>query len=147
VLLCPPAPVPAIPHDHGPDLHARRLSVDGEAHPGLQHPGDRDRGAVLPRTGDDLHAHRQAGRIARHRFFADHDVLLCPPAPVPAIPHDHGPDLHARRLSVGPAMICTPTGRPAGSRVTGATAAGRPLRVASEGPAADPHDVRQILTA
>jgi amidase len=33
-------------------------------------------------------------------FFARYDVVLCPPAPVAAIPHDHGPDIHARRLIV-----------------------------------------------
>ena len=35
VLLCPPAPVVAIPHDHGPDVHARRLDIDGTAVPYL----------------------------------------------------------------------------------------------------------------
>ncbi|HEX8665253.1 MAG TPA: amidase family protein, partial [Beijerinckiaceae bacterium] len=34
-LLCPPAPVVAIPHDHGPDIHARMLDVDGRAVPHL----------------------------------------------------------------------------------------------------------------
>ncbi|MFI6350048.1 amidase [Streptomyces sp. NPDC050560] len=39
----------------------------------------------------------------RHRwaeFFRDHDVLLCPVAPVPATPHDQNPDLSARFLTV-----------------------------------------------
>jgi amidase len=35
VALCPPAPVAAIPHDHAPDVHARRLDVDGRALPYL----------------------------------------------------------------------------------------------------------------
>ena len=35
VVLCPPAPVAAIPHDHNPDVHARRLDVDGRALPYL----------------------------------------------------------------------------------------------------------------
>ena len=34
-VLCPPAPVGAIVHDHGPDFFARSLSVNGEAHPYL----------------------------------------------------------------------------------------------------------------
>jgi amidase len=35
VVLCPPAPVAAVPHDHAPDVHARRLDVDGRALPYL----------------------------------------------------------------------------------------------------------------
>jgi amidase len=34
------------------------------------------------------------------RFFAQYDLILCPPAPVVAIPHDHNPDVHARTLDV-----------------------------------------------
>lgn len=33
VLLCPCAHVPAFAHDHNPDLHARRLEVNGEERP------------------------------------------------------------------------------------------------------------------
>jgi amidase len=33
VVLCPPAPIAAIPHDQSPDIHARRLLIDGEAKP------------------------------------------------------------------------------------------------------------------
>ena len=41
-------------------------------------------------------------RIERQwaRFFESYDVVLCPPAPVVAIPHDHHPDVHARRLDI-----------------------------------------------
>jgi amidase len=35
VVLCPPAPVGAIAHDHNPDIHQRLLQVDGEARPYL----------------------------------------------------------------------------------------------------------------
>lgn len=35
------------------------------------------------------------------RFFDSVDVVLSPPAPVVAIPHDHNPDIHARRLDIG----------------------------------------------
>ncbi len=35
VLLCPCAMVPAFPHDHNPDLHARELQVNGETRPYL----------------------------------------------------------------------------------------------------------------
>ena len=34
------------------------------------------------------------------RFFRDHDVLLCPITPTAAIPHDHRPDVDARRIVV-----------------------------------------------
>ncbi|HEV2558054.1 MAG TPA: amidase [Microvirga sp.] len=34
------------------------------------------------------------------RFFERYDAVLCPPAPVLAIPHDHGPDVHARSLDI-----------------------------------------------
>lgn len=35
VLLCPPAPVGAIPHDQSPDIHARLIRIDGETKPYL----------------------------------------------------------------------------------------------------------------
>jgi amidase len=34
------------------------------------------------------------------RFFERFDVVLCPPAAVLAIPHDHTPDVHARTLDI-----------------------------------------------
>jgi amidase len=43
---------------------------------------------------------RQHTRVAWETFFRDYDVLLCPCAHVPAFPHDHHPDMHARRLVV-----------------------------------------------
>jgi amidase len=33
VVLCPPAPTLAIRHDHGPDVHARTIDIDGTARP------------------------------------------------------------------------------------------------------------------
>jgi amidase len=35
VVLCPPAPVLAIPHDPTPDFHARTIDIDGEKRPYL----------------------------------------------------------------------------------------------------------------
>ncbi|MEH3145683.1 MAG: amidase [Methylobacterium frigidaeris] len=75
---------------------ARDFAPDDDSHPALQARGARLDAA----TYGALQARRAAIHAAWTTFFADHDVLLCPPAPVPAIPHDHGPDLHARRLSV-----------------------------------------------
>ena len=43
---------------------------------------------------------RQRARMAWARFFRDFDVLFCPCAHVAAFPHDHHPDMHARRLEV-----------------------------------------------
>ncbi len=43
---------------------------------------------------------RQRTRVAWEAFFKDYDVLLCPCAPVPAFPHDHHPDMQARRLTI-----------------------------------------------
>jgi amidase len=34
VVLCPPFPTPAFPHDHSPDLRARRAVIDGQEVPG-----------------------------------------------------------------------------------------------------------------
>ena len=34
------------------------------------------------------------------KFFERYDVVLCPPAPVLAIPHDHAPNVHARTLDI-----------------------------------------------
>jgi amidase len=39
-------------------------------------------------------------RAAWAAFFEDYDVLLCPCAHVPAFPHDHSPDMQARKLTV-----------------------------------------------
>jgi len=39
-------------------------------------------------------------RAAWAKMFESYDVLLCPCAMVPAFPHDHNPDLHARVLQV-----------------------------------------------
>ena len=33
MVLCPPAPTVAIPHDHGPDVHARTIDIDGVERP------------------------------------------------------------------------------------------------------------------
>jgi amidase len=46
-------------------------------------------------------------RIERQwaRFFESFDVVLCPPAPVAAIPHDHNPDVHARTLDIEGASV------------------------------------------
>ncbi len=43
---------------------------------------------------------REHIRRAWAAFFQDYDVLLCPCAFTTAFPHDHNPDMHARRLTI-----------------------------------------------
>ncbi len=43
---------------------------------------------------------REHIRRAWSAFFEDYDVLLCPCAFTTAFPHDHNPDMHARRLNI-----------------------------------------------
>ncbi len=69
--------------------------------------GDRSHEALQARGAKldaNLYARLLERRLALKQawaaFFADYDVLLCPPAPVNAIAHDHTPDIHARRISV-----------------------------------------------
>src|SRR5262249_55526488 len=33
VVLCPPMPTPAFPHDHNPDQRTRQIEIDGKLHP------------------------------------------------------------------------------------------------------------------
>jgi amidase len=47
-----------------------------------------------------LSARRQRLSEKWARFFEEMDIVLCPPAPVGAILHDHRPDPHARSISV-----------------------------------------------
>jgi amidase len=44
--------------------------------------------------------HRLRLKAAWTNFFRDHDVLLCPVTPTPAIPHDQNPDIDARTVTV-----------------------------------------------
>lgn len=75
---------------------AGEFAADDRSHPALQ-----ARGAGLsPETWRELEERRTRFRRAWAAFFQEFDVLLCPPAPCPAIPHDHNRDFHARRLSV-----------------------------------------------
>jgi amidase len=46
------------------------------------------------------HQAREALRARWAEFFRDFDALLCPVAPVPAVPHDHAEPLTARRIRV-----------------------------------------------
>ncbi|MCI0598130.1 MAG: amidase [Beijerinckiaceae bacterium] len=52
----------------------------------------------------NLLARRQRLRQEWAGLFEHFDVVLCPPAPVGAIPHDHRPDLHARSFEINGAQ-------------------------------------------
>ncbi|MEQ1682368.1 MAG: amidase [Burkholderiaceae bacterium] len=47
-----------------------------------------------------VHERRERIRSAWARFFKDHDVLLCPATPTPAIPHDHSEPMAQRLIRV-----------------------------------------------
>ena len=49
----------------------------------------------------ELVARREKLKQAWSRFFENYDVVLMPPASVTAIAHDHGKDIHGRRIDMG----------------------------------------------
>lgn len=75
---------------------ASRFSPNDLSHQALQARGAR----MTPGLYQQLAHRRLAQKRQWARFFQRYDVVLCPPAPVAAIAHDHGPDIHARRLIV-----------------------------------------------
>jgi amidase len=75
---------------------AANYAADDRSHEALQ-----ARGAKLDANlYGKLQDRRRALKQAWERFFADYDVLLCPPAPINALSHDHEPNIHARRILV-----------------------------------------------
>jgi amidase len=80
-----------------------RLAARASAWPrgDLSHEALQARGARLsPGDYNDLTARRAHLRRKWARFFERFDVVLCPPAPVGAIAHDHTQDMHARKLDL-----------------------------------------------
>lgn len=80
-----------------------RLAADAANYaPGdLSHRALQARGARLDvATWQRLLERRRALKEQWAAFFADWDVVLMPPAPVAAIPHDQTPDIHARTIDV-----------------------------------------------
>lgn len=75
---------------------ASRFSPNDLSHQALQARGAR----MTPGFYQQIDQRRRAQKRQWASFFARYDVVLCPPAPVAAIAHDHGPDIHARRLIV-----------------------------------------------
>ena len=73
---------------------ARNLAPDDISHRALQ-----IRAATLDGNGrKDVLARRAAIKARFAEFFSRYDGILAPVAAVPAIPHDHNPDVHARRI-------------------------------------------------
>ncbi len=85
-----------------PRVRARLQQAAATVAPGdLSHRALQARGArMTPGLYQEVRARKQRLAAAWARFFERVDVVLCPPAPVLAIPHDHGPDVHARTLAI-----------------------------------------------
>jgi amidase len=67
----------------------------------ISHRSLQARGArMTPGFYQQISARRLAVKKQWARFFERFDVVLCPPAPVPHLAHDHTPDVHQRTLSV-----------------------------------------------
>lgn len=115
---------------------ARDFSPDDKSHRALQ-----ARGAQLDvESWHNLQQRRAAFERAWETFFDTYDVLLCPPAPVVAIPHDHRPNFHQRTLSVNGgeqpyfdflswSSLSSLSGLPASVAPIGKTSSGLPLGV------------------
>ena len=91
---------------------------------------------------------RQRLRAALAGFFREHDVLLCPGAVVPAIPHDHTDPMPARTIEVNGRRrgyydlftwiaLATTALHPATMAPVGRTAGGLPVGVQIVGPYLD----------
>jgi amidase len=103
--------------------------------------------AVVQSHRDWMLADRGRGRIqARWRaVFRDWDVVLCPPMPTLAFPHDHSPDMRARRLDIDGVLqpywdqmawagVATVAGLPATTIPVEVSEAGLPVGVQIVGP-------------
>ncbi len=75
---------------------AAMFSPTDISHRSLQARGAR----MTPGFYQQVSARRLAVKMQWARFFERFDVVLCPPAPVAFLPHDHNPDVHARTLQV-----------------------------------------------
>ncbi len=85
-----------------PKVRLRIQQGAAESRPGdLSHRALQARGArMTPSLYHQTTLRKQRLERQWARFFEGFDVLLCPPAPVTAILHDHAPDIHGRTISV-----------------------------------------------
>ncbi|MGW5572348.1 amidase [Nocardia thailandica] len=93
----------------------------------------------------EVAARREAHRHGWRQLFARFDAVVCPITPTPAFPHDHDPDLLARRLDVDGvaypffdqivwAGLATMPGLPATAVPAGSSPEGLPVGVQLIGP-------------
>ncbi len=76
--------------------NAANFAADDLSHRALQ-----ARGAKMsPELYQSVLKRRRILKEKWAAFFETFDVVLCPSAPVAAIPHDHGPSFHARSIEV-----------------------------------------------
>lgn len=88
---------------------------------------------------------RELHRHGWRRLFAEFDAVVCPVTPTPAFPHDHNPDLRARRIDIDGvaypyldqlvwAGVATMPGLPATAVPAGRSPEGLPVGVQLIGP-------------
>lgn len=83
-------------------VRSKLMAMAGSVAPGdLSHSALQARGArMTPGLYQQLQARRLALKRAWARFFTQWDVVLCPPAPVVAVPHPDSADLRNRALDI-----------------------------------------------
>ncbi|MEU0934414.1 amidase [Embleya sp. NPDC005971] len=104
------------------------------------------RGMVLShRDWVEVNNRRELHRHGWRQLFAEFDAVVCPITPTPAFPHDHNPDLLARRIDIDGveypffdqlvwAGLATMPGLPATAIPAGRSAEGLPVGVQLIGP-------------
>ncbi|GAB3744827.1 amidase [Amycolatopsis oliviviridis] len=104
------------------------------------------RGMVLShRDWIEVNNRREHHRHGWRQLFAEFDAVVCPVTPTPAFPHDHDPDLLARRIDIDGveypffdqlvwAGLATMPGLPATAIPTGLSPGGLPVGVQLIGP-------------
>ena len=133
----PPTPTrarPAARDDDSPPVRHARNVTSTRARPGV---APEARAQLVARCAD---------------FFTDYDVLLCPITPTTAIPHDHQPDVDARRI------IVNGRPRPYGDQIPWASLSGvcglpavvlpagtRPRACQSDSRSSDPLEDRTVI--
>ena len=91
-----------VAHSLPPKVRDRLQQAASSFAPGdLSHRALQARGArMTPGLYQQVKARKQRMEALWARFFERYDVVLCPPAPVVSIPHDHDPNIHARTIDV-----------------------------------------------
>ncbi len=128
--------------DGKPEQHLRMQALAAELAPENESLGAAwVRGATMSHIAWIKTSWMREGLRARwNALFQDIDVVLCPPMPTPAFPHDHSPDQDARRLQVDGreipyenqiawAGIATMNGLPSTTAPIGVTDAGLPVGI------------------